>query len=329
LGLTISARLVEMMEGRIWVESEPAKGSAFHFTLRLAGADQREPDAARDTSLLLGAPVLIVDDNATCRQILSQRLSHWGMQPVAADSAAAALAILGRRAEPFRLIIADVYMPEMDGFELAARIKSHPVARNSPLFLLTSGARPEDASRCRQLGVDAYLTKPVSQSDLRSAILKLFGGGAGEDRPAGEAAKPAAPQTFAEPLRILLAEDNRVNQALARRLLEKHGFQVTLAANGAEALQAFEQTEFDLILMDVHMPDMNGKEATAAIRARESITGKHIPIVALTALAMKGDREDCLAAGMDAYISKPIRPSELFSTIDSFAAIFRPVSKLL
>jgi signal transduction histidine kinase/DNA-binding response OmpR family regulator len=340
LGLTISARLVEMMGGKIWVESEPGKGSAFHFTVHLAGAGEQEPDVAPDGSLLLGVPVLIVDDNATNLRILSKRLSHWGMQPVAADSAAAALATIQQRAEPFRLIISDVHMPEMDGFELAQKIKSDPLARTSLLFMLTSGARTGDVARCRELGVDAYLTKPVSQSDLRSAILGLLGGRKRaepeerQDREAGEPAESAAPQTFGATLHILLAEDNRVNQTLARRLLEKQGFRVALAVSGKEALKAFEQTEFDLILMDVHMPDMNGKEATAAIRAREAITGKHIPIVAMTALAMKGDREDCLAAGMDAYISKPIKTSELFATISSLASIYRaglnrnPISKM-
>jgi len=323
LGLTISTRLVELMGGRIWVESESGKGSAFHFAVHIVAIDQCQHDPAPDSKVLMGVQVLVVDDNATNLQILSNRLSHWGMAPVLAASASDALAILEPRVEPFPLIITDVHMPDMDGFELAERIKADRSMRASVLLMLTSGGQPGDAARCRELGVDAYLTKPVSQSDLQAAILRLFGASAREDRHISQPAAPVALEVSGEPLRILVAEDNRVNQTLALRLLEKHGFGVVLAANGTEALKALDREGFDLILMDVQMPDMNGIEATVAIRAKEKITGEHIPIIAMTAMAMKGDREDCLAAGMDSYVSKPIRATELFAAIKACAADVR------
>jgi two-component system, sensor histidine kinase and response regulator len=316
LGLTISTRLVELMGGRIWVDSQPGKGSAFHFTVHLGAADR--PDALRPTvkQCLRNMEVLVVDDNATNLQILGGQLSQWGMFPVLAASASEALTIIERRLQPFPLVITDVHMPGMDGFELAARVKRDRSTRASVLMMLTSGGQPGDAARCRELGIDAYLTKPVSQSDLHKAITRLLSRTPEEPVPAAQPAPPPLPES-PRALRVLVAEDNPVNQALARGLLERRGFAVVLTANGAEALKALDRDAFDLILMDVQMPEINGIEATMAIRARERTTGEHIPIVAMTAMAMKGDREECLAAGMDFYISKPVRATELFATIEA------------
>ena len=316
LGLTISTRLVEMMGGRIWVESDLGKGSAFHFTVRLEPAESLPPDAAPERGDLAGVPVLVVDDNATNRRIFRERLSSWGMKPVLTESGAAALAIIERRAEPFALIVTDAHMPEMDGFELAAQIKSDHRIRAPLILMLTSGGHPGDAARCRELGVEVYLTKPVSQSDLQGAMLRMLGARTHEARPD----RPAVPRATLQPadaLRILVAEDNQVNRTLGVGLLEKHGHHAVVAGNGREAREALDREPFDLVLMDVQMPEMNGFETSAVIRGREKVTGAHIPIIAMTALAMKGDREDCLAAGMDAYVSKPIRALELFALIDA------------
>jgi signal transduction histidine kinase/DNA-binding response OmpR family regulator len=315
LGLTISARLVELMHGRLWAESRGGQGSTFHFRARLGrsrapAAEPLGPEGLRDL------PVLVVDDNATNRLLLEGLLRGWLMRPVAVGSGPAALGELdraGKDGSPFPLLLVDAVMPEMDGFALVERVRQHPGLTGGVVMMLSSADRQGDAARCRQLGVARHLIKPVKPSDLLDAILAALAGAAPDRRRPAGAAPATAPATT--PLRILLAEDNAVNQKLAVRLLEKQGHQVVVAPDGREAVRAVEGQPFDLVLMDVQMPGMNGLEAAAAIREREKATGGHVPIIALTAHAMKGDREGCLAAGMDDYLSKPLQARELYEAI--------------
>jgi CheY-like chemotaxis protein len=263
-------------------------------------------------------PVLVVDDNATNRRILDEMLRQWGMRPTVVDNGNAALAALEqaiRTGEPFALALLDVQMPDMDGFELAQRIQQQPDFAGATIMMLTSGGRPGDAVRCRELGIAAFLTKPLRQSELRKAIQGVLG--ASTLRASGQAAD-VKPGAKCRPLRILLAEDNPINQKLAVRLLEKQGHATAVAGDGREAIAAWETGSFDLILMDVQMPEVDGFMATAAIREREMSTGRRrIPILAMTAYAMKGDRERCLDCGMDGYVSKPIRSDELYAAIQA------------
>ena len=329
LGLTITKRLVEMMGGRIWVETRPAGGSIFHFTAQFGIQSLPHLAPAPAAVELKGRTVMVVDDNATNRCILGEMLSAWGMKPTLVEGAEQAQAGLERAAQQsqrFDLMIVDCNMPEVDGFGLVERLRQRPELVAHSVMMLTSGGQSGDAARCRELGMGAYLTKPVSQSLLYDVVQRVLSAGADpleadENTPLPEvhAGRPLITRhTLHEEgrgLRVLVAEDNTVNQRLAVVMLGKRGHEVTVANNGMEALEALKSGGFDVVLMDVHMPLMGGFEATAAIRAREQETGEHIPIVALTALAMKGDREKCLEAGMDAYLTKPIRVTELFETL--------------
>jgi len=322
LGLPISRRLVELMGGKLWAESEPGKGTTFHFQVPFDISKSPKKKAAPPRAVnLVDLPVLVVDDNATNRRILEELLTKWGMRPVPADSGFLALDLLQKAnaaGHPFPLVLLDLHMPMMDGFEVAQRVKEARNLSGATIMMLSSATRPGDVTRCKKAGVAAYLTKPIRRGELLEAILSVLGKGPSED---GEIRLPSRPSVNERRsgVRILLAEDNPVNQTVAMRLLSKHGHRVVLAASGREALGALEKDPvdgFDLVLMDVQMPDMDGFEATAAIREQERETKAHIPIVAMTAHAMKGDRERCLEAGMDAYIAKPVRAKELLDLIE-------------
>jgi signal transduction histidine kinase/CheY-like chemotaxis protein len=318
LGLTICTRLVGLMGGRIWLESEPGHGSTFHFTLRMAvqSAPSALPEPLQPEELR-NLPVLIVDDNFTNRRVLQGMLNRWGMRPTAVEGGRAALQALEiakSTGRCFPLILLDGQMPEMDGFTLAALIRKDPELVGAAIMMLTSAGHVGDAARCRELGVSAYLVKPVRQGELLSSIRQIL-----QKTPKQEAVPLVMRRTLREDqirARILLAEDNLVNQTLAVRLLEKRGYVVFVASDGQAAITALEKDTFDLVLMDIQMPGLDGFEATSAIREKEKRTGGHIPIVAMTAHALKGDQERCIAVGMDGYVSKPIRTSELFSAIE-------------
>jgi signal transduction histidine kinase/CheY-like chemotaxis protein len=321
LGLTISSKLVAIMGGRMWVESDLGQGSTFHFTVRLMRGKPAANAATLKPAVLQGAAALVVDDNATNRQVLNELLSHWGMKPSLAENGKRGLEILEKTnaaGAAFPLILLDSHMPDMDGFTFARHVKSDPRFIGAIIMMLTSGGQRGDATRCRDLRISAYLVKPIQQAELLEAILTVLG-----YKPESPEQRPTLVTRHSlreghRHLRILLAEDNPVNQMVAVRLLEKMGHTVMVVANGRDATLMLAEQEFSLVLMDVQMPEMDGFEATRIIRERESATHQHIPILAMTAHAMKGDRERCMAAGMDGYIAKPISPAELLAEIERF-----------
>jgi signal transduction histidine kinase/CheY-like chemotaxis protein/ligand-binding sensor domain-containing protein len=319
LGLTISTRLVQMLRGRLWVESEPGQGSRFHFTVRFEIGASAGPEARQaGPGDLVDTAVLIVDDNATNRRILSNMVSQWGMQAAVADGGSGAIDLLREareRGRPFALLLCDLHMPEMDGFTLVRNLREGALLDDTRVILVTSSGQRGDAARSRELGIASYLTKPLRQSELRAAILTVLGARVSDGAPPPPAKRPSLIENRCK-LRVLVAEDNAVNQKVARQLIEKRGHAVVLAANGLEAIKTMKEQDFDLVLMDVQMPEMDGFEATMRIRADEKSTGRRQRIIAMTAHAMKGDRERCLACGMDGYLAKPIRASELNEALE-------------
>jgi CheY-like chemotaxis protein len=317
LGLAISARLVDMLGGKIWLESRPGAGSTFHFTMQVRLAEPEGMPFAFENPGLKGTAVLIVEDNATGREALSEMLRFWGMNVTAVASAEEALATLERKtgAPAFGLALFDAGLPGCDGFTLISQIRerfSQKLGRM--VMLLTSGDRSADVSRCEQLGTDAYLMKPVNQSELFDTLVQVLQCSTIEG-PVPERHETDLPELTG--LRILLAEDSLYNQKLAVSLLERKGHYVEVANNGVEAVALAQAREFDLVLMDIQMPEMDGHEATQEIRTWESPRGRHVPIVAMTAQAMKGDRERCLEVGMDEYLTKPVRAADLYSMISA------------
>jgi two-component system sensor histidine kinase/response regulator len=307
------------------VESNLGQGSCFHFTAKLGVTADLLQDRISE-NVVAGVPVLVVDDNATNRRILTGLLRKWQIVVVsAAESATDALSQMRCACEsgrPFRLVVTDVHMPGMDGFELAERAKDAPRLADAVIVMLTSGERPGDLARCHELGITTYLVKPVRRFELLACVTRAL-----TDPASGEKiGRPVVSIPFRSPqastaalVRILLAEDNVVNQHVARGILQKAGYPVVVAGNGQEALAALRRQTFDLVLMDIQMPGVDGFEATAAIRTNECGTKTHLHIIAMTAHAMKGDREKCLAAGMDGYISKPIRASDLLELVANYS----------
>jgi CheY-like chemotaxis protein/HPt (histidine-containing phosphotransfer) domain-containing protein len=313
LGLAISSRLVHLMNGRIWLDSDVGSGSTFHCTARFALDRSVTENDGEFEAISDGLRVLVVDDNATSRDILVELLSAWRMRPTAVSSLAEARAeydAARAAGESFPVVLCDATLPGEEAFELVHQLRN---GAGSPRFimLLAPGQRPGDVARCERLGLASYLIKPIKQSELLEALIEQ----------ADARSRPCSIGSNGDdgcrlrPLRILLAEDSLVNQKLALGLMGKHGHHVTAVQSGRQALEAVANNEFDLVLMDIQMPELDGLSATREIRQIERETGRHLPIVAMTAHALKGDREQCLAAGMDGYVTKPVRARELFDAI--------------
>jgi signal transduction histidine kinase/CheY-like chemotaxis protein len=348
LGLAISTRLIAMMDGKVWVESEPGQGSTFHFTARFDVAQQATTTLQVDRSGLRGLRALIVDDNATNRRILTETLRGWQMESAAVEGGALAIAALERsHAEQERVdvVLLDCHMPGMDGFQLAEYIRRSSHLAGVTIMMLTSSNQRQDIGRCRELGLAAYLVKPVSQAELQASLLDVLSNRSGPPAAAHSAAAPPAPhqrqgvpaaaaRAVIVPLTVgatsrtvLLAEDNPVNQKIVVALLSQNGYRVVLATTGTEALQATRENRLDLVLMDVQMPVMGGIEAAQKIREEECGTGRRVPIIALTAHAMKGDEELCLSAGMDGYLTKPLARVRLIATLAKYCPISEPLDR--
>jgi CheY-like chemotaxis protein len=321
LGLTISERLAKAMGGKIQVSSEPGKGSRFEFTVSVGAVPETLEECVPAGNISLqDLSVLVVDDNLTNRRLLEELLKGWGMRPETVAGAREALDLIGRRqrerGQPFDIVLTDLHMPEMDGFALVEELRRSS-AGTQHVLMLTSGEHVGDLARSRELGIAAYLTKPVRRAELRAAVSAAIG----ERKPSGERVKPTRSRRAREAgkgagsLRILLAEDNEVNQLVARGLLEQAGHTVQVAKNGAEVAPMLAAQSFDVVLMDIQMPVMDGFQATAAIRKMEIQTGTHMPVIAMTAHALAGYKEKCLAAGMDGYVTKPIRPDLLLKAL--------------
>jgi len=324
LGLTISAQLVELMGGQIGLESQESSGSTFHFTLQMSLVSSNTLLNYQSSGSIAGLTVLAVDDNATNRKLLEEMLLNWKMRPTVLANGEDALAELDRATkagQPYALSILDMQMPGMDGFELAERIRQKPEQSTIVVMMLTSEGQPGHATRCRELGITGYLMKPISQSELLDAIMTSLGIPKMDNPPIVTCHSLRENRLKLE---LLLAEDNTVNQILATRLLEKLGHNVTLVGNGIEAVEAWQSSQFDAILMDVDMPEMNGYEATERIRELEKTSGRHIPIVAMTAHAIQGAREECLRHGMDAYLPKPINTEDLWKELEQLSHHIAP-----
>ncbi|MBF0474964.1 MAG: response regulator [Deltaproteobacteria bacterium] len=329
LGLTLSANLVRLMGGRTWVESEEGKGSTFHFTMPVLLQGETSPRASlRELDQLEHMKVLLVDDNAASLDNLKTILTGWHAHPFTVDNAVTALIELAQAkavGTPFLLAIIDVHMAGMDGFELARKIKEDPELGGPQIIMLTSPGHKEDSIRCEELGLAGYLTKPVNRSELLNRIIDVLNSPTSpiDKPPTGFAPVDSGPH---HRLNILLAEDNAINREVARILLTRQGYHVLAVENGAEALTAFDKESFDLIMMDIQMPVMDGFEATRLIREKEKGTGRRVPIVAITAHVMNGYREHCLEMGMDGYLAKPIVIEELLRLIGQLVPIANKIT---